>query len=241
MDNKKIVKKYLIVIPARGGSKSVPKKNIKDFAGKPLICHTIDSLEKLKQHYDCVLTSDSREILDVATKHNLIHKLVRPNYLAEDNSLSIHVIKHALLKMQQLNDCIYENIIMLQPTSPLRSEKHILEAIGLYEAKNFDSLVSLVEVGGNHPFRMKRIIDSKAVNFIDQGFEDMRPRQVLPKVYIRNGALYISKKELIIEDESFIGKNCASYLMTTNDSINIDSSLDFDFAEFMYNKIKNQQ
>ena len=61
MDNKKIVKKYLIVIPARGGSKSVPKKNIKDFAGKPLICHTIDSLEKLKQHYDCVLTSDSRE------------------------------------------------------------------------------------------------------------------------------------------------------------------------------------
>ena len=127
---------------------------------------------------------------------------------------------------------------MLQPTSPLRTEQHILEAIKIYESENVDSLVSLVEVEGNHPFRMKRVIGNKAINFIDQGFEDMRPRQVLPKVYIRNGAIYISKKQLIIGDKSFVGKNCASYLMTTEDSINIDSSLDFNFAEFMYDKIK---
>jgi CMP-N-acetylneuraminic acid synthetase len=238
MDNKKIIKKYLIVIPARGGSKSVPKKNIKDFAGKPLICHTIDSLESLKLNFDCVITSDSREILGVASKYNFIQKLVRPAYLAEDNSLSIHVVKHALIEMERINNCIYENIIMLQPTSPLRTEQHILEAIKIYESENVDSLVSLVEVEGNHPFRMKRVIGNKAINFIDQGFEDMRPRQVLPKVYIRNGAIYISKKQLIIGDESFVGKNCASYLMTTEDSINIDSSLDFNFAEFMYYKIK---
>jgi CMP-N,N'-diacetyllegionaminic acid synthase len=238
MDNKKIIKKYLVVIPARGGSKSVPKKNIKNFAGKPLIYHTFDSLKKIERNFDVVLSSDSLEILDLAKKYNFIHILKRPKTLAKDDSLSIHVIKHALSSMENKNNCLYENIIMLQPTSPLRTEQHITKSIEIYENENVDSLVSLVSVEGNHPFRMKRIVDNKVVNFIDQGFEDMRPRQVLPKVYIRNGAIYISKRELIDKNESFIGKNCASFIMSSIDSVNIDSNLDFEFAEFIYLKKK---
>ena len=237
MDHKKVIKKYLIVVPARGGSKSIPKKNIKNFAGKPLISHTIDSLENIKKTFDCVLTSDSEEILNIVAANDLIFKIKRPSELAQDNSLSIHVIQHALSEMENINKCSYQNIIMLQPTSPLRKEQHILEAIERYELDDSDSLVSLVSVEGNHPFRMKRVINDKAINFIEQGFEDMRPRQVLPSVYIRNGSIYISKSELISKNESFIGKNCASYIMSSIESINIDSILDFEFAEFIFNKV----
>lgn len=228
--------KILAVIPARGGSKSVPRKNIALIAGKPLLAYTVEQALTVPAISDLVVSTDDEEIAAVARSLGAQVPFMRPAELATDHAQSAPVLRHCLLEMEVLRGARYDAVLMLQPTTPLREALHIKTAIDMLANSECDSVVSVVSVGGYHPFRMKRLVGNRLVNFIDQGFEDMRPRQVLPPVYIRNGAVYLSRRHVVAEQEQVVGAMCLGFEMTGNESVNIDDRLDFKMAEILLNE-----
>jgi CMP-N,N'-diacetyllegionaminic acid synthase len=141
--------------------------------------------------------------------------------------------------MEQVTARTYDIVVMLQPTSPLRSAHDIDSGIQLLLNTGADSVISVVDVGGHHPFRMKRVVgENILVNFIDQGFEDMRPRQELPRVYIRSGALYIVRRSVLVEQQTFVGRDCRAYIMPEARAINIDTRLDLTLAEQLLRQVQ---
>tara|TARA_B100000035_G_C20985426_1_gene547555 strand:+ start:7 stop:708 length:702 start_codon:yes stop_codon:yes gene_type:complete len=228
--------KLLSVIPARGGSKSVEKKNIQLINGFPLIYYTIKEARKVKYITDLIVSTDDKNIAEISQKYGVNVPFIRPEKLAKDDTLSIDVLKHALKEMERIKKIKYDAILMLQPTSPFRKSSHINDSINLFLKSDCDSVVSIVLVNGHHPFRMKRMIGKKIINYIDQGFEDMRPRQDLPKAYIRNGAIYLSKSNVIRHTNYIVGENCNGLVMETESSLNIDNKLDLEFAKFLMEK-----
>jgi CMP-N,N'-diacetyllegionaminic acid synthase len=221
----------LSVIPARGGSKGIPKKNIVKINDKPLIEYTIKAALGVSYLTDIVVSTDDQEIANIASELGASVPFIRPKNLANDRALTAPVVRHAIDFMENLNGMQYDAILLLQPTSPFRKSKHIIKAIEIFETNNYDSLVSIVNVDGYHPFRMKRLVEDKLINFIDQGFWDMRPRQSLPKVYIRNGSIYLCTRDVIVNEGELIGKNCYGMEMNEFESINIDSKIDLMVAE----------
>lgn len=228
-------KKVLAVIPARGGSKGIPNKNIINVNNKPLINFSIETALKSKFIDDLVVSTDSIKIAKIAEKAGAKVPFLRPKKLATDKAISLPVILHALEFMEKSNNINYDIIIMLQPTTPLRETKDIDQCLSTLIDKNVDSVISVVNVGGYHPLRMKRIVGENLVNYIDQGFEDMRPRQELPDVYIRNGAIYVSTRKTILEDKSFSGKNTFPYVMSSEKSINLDTDDDLRLLKSRFN------
>ena len=225
--------KILAIIPARGGSKGVPRKNVIEINGNPLISYTISAALKASLITDIVVSTDDPEIAEISRKLGAQVPFMRPLDLASDQAQSAPVIEHALFFMEKIKDFKYDAILMLQPTSPLRTSQHIEESLNLYKSKECDSVVSVTSVGGNHPFRMKRLINNQLVNYIDQGFWNMKPRQSLPDVYIRNGAIYLISREVFIQQRQLIGNNCLGYVMSDSDSTNIDSPIDLKIAELL--------
>lgn len=230
MSNKKI----LAVIPARGGSKGIPNKNIADVGGSPLIKYTIDAAIKSTMLTHCVVSTDSDKISDVAKSLGALVPFIRPEHLSNDTALSLPVMQHAVEFMESKQGYQYDLVIMLQPTTPLRQTSDIDNAIKLLFDTNADSVVSVVEVDGYHPLRMKRVVDGRLINYIDQGHEDMRPRQELPPVYIRNGAIYATIRDVLMDKDSFTGSDIRSYIMPLERSINIDTQLDLQLAKSFF-------
>jgi CMP-N,N'-diacetyllegionaminic acid synthase len=230
--------KILAVIPARGGSKSVLRKNIVKVNGKPLISYTINAALMVDHLTDVVVSTDDSEIANISRDLGAQVPFIRPEDLASDEAQSAPVIEHALNFMENEKGIKYDAVLMLQPTSPLRTSIHIKESIDLFLSQECDSVVSVVSVGGNHPFRMKRLVGNQLVNYIDQGFWDMRPRQNLPDVYIRNGAIYLIDRDVIINQHQLIGSKCLGYVMSDTESANIDTPIDLMLAELL---IKEQR
>ena len=227
-------KKILAVIPARGGSKGIPNKNIVDVGGNPLIKYTIDAALDLEILTHCVVSTDSDEISDVAKSCGALVPFKRPKHLSDDQALSLPVMQHAVEFMESKQGYQYDLVIMLQPTTPLRQTSDIDNAIKLLFDTNADSVVSVVEVDGYHPLRMKRVVDGRLINYIDQGHEDMRPRQELPPVYSRNGAIYATIRDVLMDKDSFTGSDIRSYIMPLERSINIDTQLDLQLAKSFF-------
>ena len=225
--------KLLAVIPARGDSKGVPRKNIASINNRPLISYTIDAALSVDRITDVVVSTDDEEIAKVAENLGAKVPFIRPANLATDSAESAPVIIHALKHMEAKHNWNYDAVIMLQPTSPLRTSDNINQALDLYSSKPCDSVVSIISVGGYHPFRMKRLEGEQLVNYIDQGFWDMRPSQILPSVYIRNGAIYLLNRDILLKHEMLIGEHCLGLKMSDEDSINIDTRLDFIMAELL--------
>ena len=213
----------LAVIPARGGSKSVPRKNITKIDGRPLISYTISSALEVDRLTDIIVSTDDSEIGSISKELGVDVPFIRPPNLATDNSQSAPVIEHALKYMEKLRGFNYDAILMLQPTSPLRTSSHINEAIDLYNTEECDSVVSIVSVGGNHPLRMKKLDGNRLSNYVDQKSWNMLPRQVLPEVYIRNGAIYVTRRDVLINESSFTGSDSRAYIMPSKRSVNIDT------------------
>jgi len=226
-------KKILAVIPARGGSKGVPGKNIIDFCGKPLIQYTIEAALNSKDLGECIVSTDSSEIASVAKSLGVLSPFKRPANLSGDEALSLDVVQHAVEFMESKNGSEYDFILMLQPTTPLRQATDIDKAIQLLIETRADSVISVVDVDGHHPLRMKRVVDGRLINYIDQGYEDMRPRQSLPSAYIRNGAIYAVTRDVLMNQHSFTGEDCRAYIMPSSRSINIDTLMDLELAKIL--------
>ena len=220
-------KTFLAVIPARGGSKRLLKKNILPLAGKPLIAWSIEAAKKSKYIDDIVVTSDDDAILSIAQSYAL-KSIKRPDELASDTTSSIDVIKHTLEIFSE-----YDYIILLQPTSPLREAKHIDEAIELLIQKDANAVISVCEAEHSPLWSNTLDEDRSMVDFLDQKLLNLRSQE-LKKYYRLNGAIYIAESEkLIRENTFFLKKNIYAYIMQQKESVDIDTQLDFDFATFL--------
>tara|TARA_B100001741_G_C16491378_1_gene569856 strand:- start:586 stop:1287 length:702 start_codon:yes stop_codon:yes gene_type:complete len=229
-------KNVLCVIPARGGSKSIRKKNIRELNGKPLIYYTISEALKAFDKKNLVISTDDDEIAKISMDYGCNIYFKRPKKLATDKAQSYEVILHSLKFMEKLFDKKYHSIMMLQPTSPFRTFKHINKSLQMIKSKHIDSVVSVVNVDGYHPYRMKVIKKNYLYNYYEQGFEDMRPRQILPKIFIRNGAIYLNKRDVIVHQKQLVGKKVMPLIMKPKESVNIDSIIDFYVAESLLKK-----
>lgn len=228
--------KTLIIIPARSGSRGVLDKNMKVIGGLSLIERTVKSVINLIEfdNIDVCFSSDSEKYLDHV--RNISNKIIlrkRSKLLSSSTALTIDVVKDAI---DHLGKNFYENVLLLQVTTPFRKIKHIRESLKKFNKNDYESLVSIVNVEGYHPLRMKVISDDIVVNYIDQGFENMIPRQELPPVYIRNGAIYVTKCQNIYKNNSMLSGKTGYYEMQSIESINIDSELDLQFANFLSKK-----
>ena len=229
--------RILGIIPARGGSKGVKGKNIKELCGKPLIAYTIESA--LKSNLSQIIVStDDIKIKEISEKFGANVPFLRPDNLSDDSSSSLDVAIHALKYMEEINSFKYDAIMLLQPTSPFRDSEDINKCIKLMEENNeVDSVISVVDVGSNHPARMKYISNNLLIDPPFCEIKENQNRQELEPMYIRNGVIYLTKSESI-KKRSFKGKKSFAYIMTNSKSINIDTQFDFDLCEWTLNKSK---
>lgn len=232
--------KILAVIPARKNSKRVPNKNMQLISRKPLIYYTISEALKSKKITHTILTTDSKKIFNYGEKFKKLSiPFLRPSKLAGDKIESLPVVKHALISMEKLNKIKYDFILLLQPTCPMRKSLDIDKAINLIISKKADSVISVSDVGPNHPFRMKKILKNGKLSNIFPSLknENMKPIQKLKKFFIRNGAIYISKRSVIYRDKSLVGKKVYPYLMPSETSVNIDTLDDLYQARYKMKKV----
>jgi len=215
---------FLAIIPARGGSKRLPRKNILDLNGKPLIVYSIEAGLRSEYVDRVVVSSDDNEILKIAEEYK-VETLKRPDFLAHDTATTFDAIKHTIENTER-----HDYIVLLQPTSPLRDANHIDEAIRLLDEKNADAIVSVCEME-HSPLWSNSLDDSLSM----EGFlreEVLNKRSQDLETYFRlNGAIYICKTEKLLEEKSFLlKKNIFAYQMTRECSIDIDEKIDFDIA-----------
>ena len=217
--------RILGLIPARGGSKSIRNKNLIDLGGRPLIAWTINSAKE-SELLDVIVSTDSPEIAKVAKDFGAQVPFLRPDRLSGDEILSIDVVLHALENIKEK----YQAVLLLQPTSPFRSSTDINDAIEMFNETT--NVISVVDVGGNHPARMKFIKDDLLIDPpFGEEVENM-PRQKLQPVYIRNGAIYLTNL-VDLKNRTFKGSRCRALIMPKVRSLNIDSEFDLTIARAM--------
>ena len=223
-------KTFLAIIPARGGSKRLPRKNILDLCGKPLISWSIEAALKSKYISKVVVSSDDEEILNISSNFGA-DIIKRPYELANDTATTFDAIKHTINNLEK-----YDYIVLLQPTSPLRNEKHIDEAIELLEEKQADAIVSVCEMDHSPLWSNTLPEDGNMRGFLREEILNKRS-QDLEKYYRLNGAVYICKTDKLLENKSFFLKdNIFAYIMDKKNSIDIDEEIDFEIAKVLINK-----
>ncbi|OAS14520.1 cytidylyltransferase domain-containing protein [Paenibacillus oryzisoli] len=219
-------KKILALIPARGGSKGVPGKNILVVQDKPLIAWTIEEAKKSKYIDRVVLSSEDEEIIKVADQWGCDIPFVRPANLAKDDTPGIDPVLHAL---DHLPD--YDYVIMLQPTSPLRSVEDIDNAIEYCFSKNALCCVSVCRTSEN-PYWMYKVIDGNLRPIVNDNETMYLRRQDLPPTFILNGAIYIANCNWLKESKSFLTDKTVAYIMDSARSLDIDNEIDFVLLEY---------
>ena len=222
------------IIPARGGSKGIPHKNIHPLCGKPLIEYTIDAARGSRYLTRTILTSDSEEIIGVARKYGVEVPFVRPKDLARDDTPALPVIQHAVRWLEEKEDYRPDYIVLLQPTSPLRTSRHINEALGKFIDSGADSIVSVVKVPHNYnPYSVMRLENNYLKPFLAYD-ETNNIRQQKPVFFARNGAaVYAFTYECLMKKNSIYGEKMLAYEMTRKESIDIDDFLDLKICEMI--------
>ena len=222
--------KNIALIPARGGSKGIKRKNIKPLNNMPLIYWTIKTALASSYIDRVVVSTEDEEIADISRSLCAEVPFMRPASLAQDNSTGIETVLHALEHLPEVS-----NILLMQPTSPLRKINHIEEIFKLRSKFNCDSAVS-VSLSKKH---LDLFFNIDSNNKIIPSSKDLKlaPRQEYPEKYILNGSLYLSTKESILHSKSFITSNTIGYIMPEEYSIDIDTQFDWDIAEFLITKL----
>lgn len=219
----------LAIIPARGGSKGVPRKNVKVIAGKPLIAWSIESAKQSDRVNCFYVSTDDAEIKEVSEKFGA-DIIERPKEFAQDCSPMIPALQHACAEAEKEYG-EFDFIVLLQPTAPQRIASDIDESILLLDNSGADSLISVYLVEDTHPSRMYRIQSGILESYAEEPVGSLR--QDLEKVYHRNGAIYACKRDLLIEKGELIGSAPIPYVMPKERSGNIDDPLDFKITELM--------
>jgi CMP-N-acetylneuraminic acid synthetase len=218
--------KTLALIPARGGSKGIPRKNIKPMAGKPLIAWTIEAALNAQLVDAVVVSTDDAEIAEISRQWKAQIPFMRPPELAQDDTPGIDPVLHALDKLPG-----YDAVLLLQPTSPLRTAADIDACIRLAHSKQAPSVVSVCEPE-QHPYWMYKMDPELGLaSLID--VPAFYRRQDLPAVYALNGALYYAHADWLRAHRSFEAENTVGYVMPRERSVDIDTLLDWKIAELL--------
>ena len=218
----------LAIVPARGGSKRLPRKNVLPLHGKPLIAWTIEA--GLRSNYldNLIVSSEDSEVLDIA-RNLSVETIERPITLAQDDTSTFDVVEHTLHSIQ----ACFDILVLLQPTSPLRNETHIDQALDLMMNKKASAIISVS--AEEHPPLWSNTLpdDDNMDNFLDRGLARSRSQDLQPFFRI-NGALYICRTKYLLDEKSFFLKNnIFAYRMSRRDSIDIDEELDLKLAELI--------
>ena len=220
------------IIPARGGSKGIPRKNIKLLNGKPLISYSIDASNSCSLIDDTYVSTEDAEISEIS-KGNNAEVIERPDELAGDDSSSIDVILHVLDYLENRGE-LPDLFVLLQPTSPLRTSEDIEASINLFLESDCDSLVSVCELDHRALLNFS-LEDGFLVQNNNESLFNSR-RQDIPTHFSLNGAIYITTPEFIRKNKSFYSDKTIPHVMSKEKSIDIDTSFDFKLAEFLLNE-----
>ncbi len=218
--------KYLIVIPARGGSKGIPLKNIYPLNGVPLLEYSLVEIKKIYFHGDVVVSTDSSKISDVAEKNN-IEVVKRPVEISGDTASTETALLHALEEMERRKSCTYDAVITLQATSPLRTAETIKAAILAFEKKysEYDALLTLTENRTDH------WVQDAEGNFSRLYPNAPRRRQERKPLFLENSAIYITKADILQKTKSVLGSRTMGFVISEMESVDINEPIDLVIAE----------
>ncbi len=229
-------KKVLCIIPARGGSKGIPRKNIIEIDGKPLVAYSIECAKESRYIDSVVVSTDDEEIAAVSKAWGAEVPFLRPKELAHDTSKTIEAVLFTVDELQK-RTCIFDILVLLQPTQPLRTAVQVDEAIRLFMEKQED-VVSLSAVS-EHPVLMRKL---------DETTQNVKPllsqnstvrRQDMETFFIVNGAIYVNGIQNLSKETSF-NDNPIGYVMNESITVDIDDELDLRWARFLLNKGKSK-
>lgn len=221
------------IIPARGGSKGLPGKNKMLLNGKPLISYTIEAAIKAKNISEVIVSTDDEKIAEISKEYGACVPFIRPDYLSGDDAGAVDVYLHAIEYLIKERNEKVDKFSVLLPTAPLRNDKHIDEAIMIFEREHAYSLISVCEA--EIPPSWYYIVNGNR-RLINAGFDESKAlsnRQDNRQYYVPNGAIYILDYEGLKNSRTYYSKNTIPYIMRHEDSIDIDSLIDFQFAEFL--------
>ena len=231
----------IAIIPARGGSKGLPGKNVRNLNGIPLIAHTIKAALEAENIDRVIVSTDDLEIAQVASQFGAEVPFMRPESLATDHAQAIDVYLHAVEFLMENGEASIKNFMVLLPTAPLRNSEHIESAIQLFTKEKARTLISVKEA--ETPISWYFNKDSRdRINNAGFGKGDaVSNRQVNQAYYVPNGAIYILDYELLKEERTYYCDNTIAFQMDARDSIDIDTLLDFELAEFLIKKKNNRK
>lgn len=229
--------KILGIITARGGSKGLPRKNILALHGRPMIDYTIDAaLAAGDLFHRVIVSTDDEEIADISRRAGAEVPFLRPPQLARDDTPTLPVLQHAVDYVERRDGVAIDWVMILQPTSPLRTKEDIEAVVGLAAAGDCDTVVSVRQVSNCHPHKIKKM-DSQGwlVPFIDGSVEPVRRQDLVPDAYQRNGAIYLVSRDRLRENRLY-GDRIRPYIMVDDRSVDIDTQVDFLLAEVLLSK-----
>lgn len=227
----------IAIIPARGGSKGLPGKNIKNLLGKPLISYTIEAALKSEEITRVIVSTDSKEIADISLEYGAEVPFLRPITLAMDDSSAIDVYIHAVEYLKATDNENIEKFMVLLPTAPLRDYIDIDRAVKEFKSKNASTLVSMKKAEVPVSWYYKLIDEKGRVQ--NAGFDYKNAilnRQANEQYYIPNGAIYILDYKLLKEKRTYYDENTIAFIMESYHSIDIDTQLEFNIVEYLLNK-----
>lgn len=220
------------IIPARAGSKRVPRKNVRRLAGKPLVAWIIEAARAARRLNRVVVSSDDAEVLAIAADYDPALVLERPAELADDRSPAIDYVQHALTTLETRGEGPFDAVVILQPSSPLTTSADIDATVDLLAQSGADTAVSVMRLDhAVHPWKMKVLEGDRLRAYVEEECGQMAAHE-LPEIYVRNCSVYATRRAAI-DRGIVIGDDCRGYVMPRERSLDINDELDLAFAEFL--------
>ena len=240
-DSIKRPSKILAVIPARGGSKGVARKNIRPVCGKPLIAYTIETaLAARHLLHRSIVSTDDPEIKAIACEYGADVPFLRPPELAGDRVPTLPVLQHAVRFVEEADGVALDWVLLLQPTAPLRVIEDIEASVTLAHQNSCDSVISVLQVFAEHPILMKRIEDDRLLPYCIEEKEGTRRQDYQPPAYMRNGAIYLTRRDVLMEQDSIWGQAICPYVMPPERSVSVDNELELKLVEILMQQRLNE-
>lgn len=217
---------------ARGGSKSIPKKNTKPINGVPLIAYTIAEAKRSRLLSRYIISTDDEEIMAVSKKYGAEAPFKRPEHLSSDQATSMAALQHAVAWAEKEEGKNYDYVIELMCTNPMKTAEDIDAVLQKLIETKADSVIGVSRLDDHHPARIKKIIDDKIVDFCVPEIRDSRRQDLKPDAFIRNGSIYaMTRDSLMLHNARYGTENSRPYVMPGEKYVNVDSPIDFILAE----------
>lgn len=226
--------KVIAIIPARGGSKAIPRKNIKKLCGKPLIAYIIETALKVGKIDRVIVSTDDKEIAEIARKYGAEVPFIRPEELARDKIPTLPVLQHAVRYLEEKKGYTPDIIVLLYATSPLVGRERISEAIKMLKNGEYDSILSVVEDRGHYWLEKNGKYGRMYPKII-------KNRQITKPLLKENGAIYVYRRDILMKGNVIDDSGRGLLIMGREESIDIDEPLDFEFAEFLLKRRENDK